>query len=49
METTQPKLLDRIAIVCERKKFAASTAKTYRHWCEEFLRHQRAVAGRIVI
>ncbi len=48
METTQPKLLDQVVIVCERKKYSAKTGKTYRHWCEDFLRHARAVSGRWV-
>ncbi len=48
MEKTQPKLLDQVVIVCERKKYSPKTGKTYRHWCEDFLRHARSVAGRWV-
>ncbi len=46
MEPTQPKLLEQIAIVCERKKYAVNTGKTYKHWCEDYLRHARSVTGR---
>lgn len=46
METTQPKLLDQIAIKCRVKGYSPKTAQTYRHWCEEFLRYHRKLSGR---
>ena len=30
-------LLDQIAIVCRRKGYSRETARTYRHWCEQYV------------
>ena len=45
MGSTQPKLLEQIAIKCRTKGYSPKTAETYRHWCEEFLRYHRQLAG----
>ena len=38
-------LLDQIGVVCRRKGRARSTYKTYRHWCEQYLRWLRKPDG----
>lgn len=47
-QPAQPKLLDQIAIKCFVKGYSPNTAKTYRHWCDDFIRYHRHRAGQWV-
>lgn len=38
-------LLDQVDTVCRRKGYSRNTAKTYRHWCEQYIRWLRQDDG----
>lgn len=39
------KVLERVVVACQRRRFARGTTRAYRGWVEQFLRYHRDVAG----
>lgn len=42
------KLLERVVMVCQRKRYSPNTAKAYRWWVEDYLRFHKNESGRWV-